>query len=273
MPDSANNARFLTHKQKVIAIDRIAANMVGTKTKQYSPAQVLEAALDVKVWALALMGMASGVINGGVSNFGSSLIKGFGFSGIYATLLQLPTGAIEFITVPACGLIATYIKDVRCLTMVIICLPPLGGLLGIRLTSLDHRWSLVGCSWLQGIVGAPIILYWNLLTTNIGGHTKRSIANGMWFTFYAAGNIAGANIFDTREAPRYFSALTGMIVCYCAMIVLGLLLWAYMAGENKRRDKEMGVDEQVVRDAEEQAILDGFKDRTDRQNKGFRYSL
>ncbi|KAK5134215.1 hypothetical protein LTR08_006875 [Meristemomyces frigidus] len=272
MPDSANNARFLTHKQKVIAVDRISRNMVGTKTKQYRPAQVKEALLDIKVWSLVLIGLCTGIINGGVSNFQTALIKGFGFSGILATLLQLPAGAIEFITVPVCGLVATYVKDARCLTMMVVSLAPLGGLLGIRLTSLDHRWSLVGCSWLQGMVGAPIILAWNILATDIAGHTKRSVTNGLWFTFYAAGNIIGANIFDIREAPRYFSALTGMIVCYCALIAITGVLWGYMAWANKRRDGA-GRGEQTVRGAEEQAILDGFKDRTDKENQGFRYGL
>ena len=41
---------------------------------------------------------------------------------------------------------------------------------------------------------------------------------------------------------------------------------------NKRRDGA-GYDGQVVRGAEEQAILDGFRDRTDTENKGFRYGL
>jgi len=273
MPDSAHNARFLTHKQKVIAIDRISKNMVGTKTKQYNPQQVVEAFLDVKVWSLTLMGLATGVVNGGVSNFGTSLIKGFGFSGLYATLLQLPNGALEFLIVPICGLIATYGEDVRCLTMLTVCLLPLGGLIGIRLTSLDHRWALVGCSWLQGILGAPIILAWNLLTTDIAGHTKRATANGLWFLFYAAGNIAGSNIFDERQAPRYFSALTGMIVCYCGIILIAAFLWAHMALENRRRDRNLDPDVQIVRNAEEQAILDGFRDRTDKQNHGFRFSL
>ena len=75
MPDSAANAKFLNHKQKVVAVDRISKNMVGVKTKQYKPKQIWETLLDVKVWALVLIGMASGIINGGVSNFGSALIK------------------------------------------------------------------------------------------------------------------------------------------------------------------------------------------------------
>jgi MFS family permease len=191
MPDSPSTASFLTHKQRIVAIDRIASNMIGVKTKQFQPRQALEALLDFKIHCLVLIGLACGVINGGVSNFASALIKGFGFDGIYATLLQLPTGAFEFVLVPLCGLAAGYFRNSRCIVLALICLPPLGGLVGIRLTGLDMRWSLVGCTWLQYLVGAPVILSWNLLTTNVAGHTKRSTGNGLWFVFYAAGNIAG----------------------------------------------------------------------------------
>ncbi|KAF2853809.1 allantoin permease [Plenodomus tracheiphilus IPT5] len=267
MPDSPSTAKFLTHKQRIVAIDRIASNMIGVKTKQFHKHQAIEALLDFKVHCLILIGLCCGVINGDVSNFSSSLIRGFGFSGIYATLLQLPTGAIEFVVVPLCGLAAGYFKNTRCVILAAICLPPLAGLLGIRLTPLSQRWSLVGCTWLQYIVGAPVILSWNLLTTNIAGHTKRSTANGLWFCFYAAGNIAGANIFFAREAPRYFSALTGLIVCYCGMVVVALVLMVYMQWENKRRDRKYGVGEN------EQAVADGFSDVTDMQAKHFRYAL
>lgn len=267
MPDSPSSAKFLTHKQRIVAIDRIASNMIGVKTKQYQMKQALEAVLDVKVHLLVLIALCCGVINGGVSNFASSLIKGFGFSGINATLLQLPTGAFEFFLVPLCGLAAGYFKNTRCIILALICLPPLGGLLGIRLTSLSHRWTLVGCTWLQYLVGAPVILSWNLLTTNIAGHTKRSTANGLWFLFYAAGNIAGANIFFAKEAPRYFSALTGLITCYCGMVVVSLGLAGWMKWENGRRDRLWGEGE------DEQAVVDGFRDQTDGEAKHFRYAL
>jgi len=267
MPDSPATAKFLTHKQRIVAIDRIAGNMIGVKTKQFDASQALEALLDVKVHCLILIGLCCGVINGGVSNFASSLIRGFGFSGIYATLLQLPTGAIEFVVVPLCGLAAGYFKNTRCIILGLICLPPLAGLLGIRLTPLDKRWSLVGCTWLQYIIGAPVILSWNLLTTNIAGHTKRSTANGLWFLFYAAGNIAGANIFFAREAPRYFSALMGLCVCYGGMVVVAAFLYGWMWAENRRRDRVYGVGE------DETAVEDGFRNWTDGRAKHFRYAL
>ena len=74
-------------------------------------------------------------------------------------------------------------------------------------------------------------------------------------------------MFVAREAPRYFSALTGLIVCYCAMVVIAGVLWVYMTWENKRRDRLWGAGE------DEQAIRDGFSDLTDTQAKHFRYAL
>lgn len=273
MPDSPANARFLSHRQKVIAVHRIAENMIGVKTRQFQPRQVVEALRDVKVHCLVLIGLGCGVVNGGVSNFASALIKGFGFSGIYATLLQLPTGAFELILIPLCGLAAGYFRSARCIVLVAICLPPLGGLLGIRLTGLDHRWTLVGCTWLQYLIGGPVILCWNLLASNIAGHTKRSTANGLWFTFYAAGNIVGANIFFAREAPRYFSALTGLVVCYAGMIALAVFLRQYMWYENRRRDKRVGMEGITMETRKERAVLEGFRDVTDMENEYFRYCL
>lgn len=269
MPDSPSTAGFLSHKQRVIAVQRVVTeNMIGLKTKQIKPHQVLEIARDVKVLCCMGVGAACGIINGGVSNFASALIKGYGFDGIYATLLQLPTGAFEAAIVPVCGLVATYIPHSRCAVLAAVCLIPFGGLLGIRFTAFDssHRWTLVGCTWLQYIVGAPVIVSWNILSTNVAGHTKRSVANGLWFTMYAAGNVAGANIFFDREAPRYYSALTGLLVCYAGIIVLAGVMYLAMWVSNCRRDASGHT-------RNEQAILDGLRDMTDMESRHFRYAL
>jgi hypothetical protein len=112
---------------------------------------------------------------------------------------------------------------------------------------------------------------WNILATNVAGHTKRAVANGLWFTVYAAGNVAGANIFFAREAPRYYSALAGLLICYAGIIVLSAAAYVSMRWENARRD---AVDRATCEgDVTSQAILDGFKDMTDMESKHFRYAL
>lgn len=269
-PDSPADANFISEREKAIVIDKIAKNNMGIKDKKFRKYQIVEAMSDVTVWMLTFIGLGCGIINGGVSNFSSALIKGYGFSGLTATALQLPTGAIEFVVVFIAGIVAISVKNTRCIIFVLVCIPGLAGLIGIHLIDLHHKWALVGCTWLQFIVGGPVILSWIFLTGNIGGHTKKTIANGFWFTFYAAGNIIGANIFFDRQAPRYKSAIIGLITCYAGMMVIGIVYRFMLVRRNNKRTEEQGeYNDQIAR----QAVIDGFNDLTDFENRGFRYAL
>lgn len=132
VPDTPHNAWWLTREEKVCATWRTSKNMVGTKNKIWKKAQALEVFTDFKVWCTWIMASAIGIIIGGVVNFSSALVESFGYSGIHSTILQLPIGAIAFVVVPAAGLFATLVPNTRCLMVILLCLPPLAGLIGIR---------------------------------------------------------------------------------------------------------------------------------------------
>lgn len=268
-PDSPAEAKFLTEKEKAIVISVISTNSQGLQDKHYKMNQVKECLIDPAVWILVLIGLGAGIINGGVSNFASSLIKGFGFTGLDATILQLPTGAIEFVVILGFGILSLFVKNTNFIALFFGCALPLAGLIGIKLIPNSEKWALVGCTWLQYIVGLPVISCWTYLVGNVAGSTKKTMANGMWFLFYAAGNIIGANIFFAREAPKYQSAMTALIICYCVMIGLDGAYFALVYFRNKKRNQLQGGHTEEV---QQQAILDGYKDQTDFENKGFRYN-
>jgi len=270
-PDSPENARFLTQREKLIVVDRVAKNSMGVKDTQFKPRQGLQAFTDISVLLLAFIGLGCGVVNGGSSNFQSALIKGYGFSGLSATALQLPTGAFELVFVFSCGVIAITYKNMRCILLFISCIPGLAGLIGIHVIPIEKKWPLVGCTWLQYIIGAPVILSWVLLNANVAGQSKKAIAVGIWFVLYATGNIIGANIFYSREAPKYTSGMIGLIASYSGMMALAIAYRLVVMRRNAIRNKECGGI--LTEEMEQQAIIDGFKDYTDSENRNFRYSL
>lgn len=269
-PDSPANARFLSHEEKLKVIKRVSKNQMGIKDTQFKPAQAFEALKDPNAWILALIGVGCGVINGGTSNFISSLIKGFGFSGLNATLLQLPTGAIELVCVFSAGMIAiTTKKNIRTILLFVLCLPTLAGLIGIHLIPLEHKWALVGCCWLLYIIGGPVIMCWILINVTVAGSSKVGTTKTMWFVLYTAGNIVGSKIFYTREAPRYITGMKGLIASYGGMMFLSIVYYALMVYRNKSRDRAHG---KVTPEGEREGIINGFKDLSDFENKYFRYS-
>ncbi|EEQ41880.1 hypothetical protein MEW_01344 [Candida albicans P60002] len=269
-PDSPKSVKFLTEDEKAVLIKEVATNNQGLGETRFKKSQAVEALQDLFVYFVALIGLACGVINGGTSNFASSLIKGFGFTGIQATALQMPLGAVELVVVVAAGIVVFTVKNMRCIVLFVICIPPLAGLIGLHVIPLTHRWALVGCSFLQFIIGGPVILCWILLNANVSGSSKKTIANGIWFVMYAAGNIISPNIFYAREAPKYRSGIIGLISSYCGIMVLAIAIRLVFMHRNRKRNLEQGgYNEQIA----EQAVLDGFKGLTDFENAGFRYSL
>ncbi|CEP61465.1 uncharacterized protein LALA0_S03e03466g [Lachancea lanzarotensis] len=269
-PDSPSNARFLTHDEKLRVVQRVSTNKMGIKDTKLKPKQALEALKDLNCWILALIGLGCGIINGGCSNFISTLIKGFGFTGLSATLLQLPTGAIELVCVFAAGVIALYSKkNIRVILLFLLCVPTLAGLVGIHLIPLKHKWALVGCCWLMYIIGGPVIMCWILMNVTIAGSSKMSTAKIMWFLMYTAGNITGAKIFYAKEAPKYITGMKGLIASYSCMMFLCIVYYIMMTYRNRSRDRKHGV---LTPESEQQGIIDGFKDYTDFENKNFRYA-
>lgn len=246
--------------------------MFGIKDKAFKLGQLKEVFLDPKFYILCICGFCNGVGSGGLGYFGSALIKGYGFSGLLATLLQLPTGIIEFFVLPIAGWIASRYTNVRCYVAIVTLCIPVGGFLGIRLTSLEHRWSLVGSTWILYTFAVGAAMSYSLLAANFAGHTKRAFVNGLWFVVWSCGNVAGANFFKTNEAPRYFTGITALLAFTCATMLMFLVFALYCRWENKRRDRLYGVANLVDGEANDEGIRAGFMDKTDIENKHFRYA-
>ena len=86
---------------------------------------------------------------------------------------------------------------------------------------------------------------------------------------YCAGNIAGPHLFLASEAPRYPTAIRGLLGSYAGAMGLQILYTALGYFENLSKAKKG-----LLSEADEtQRALEGFEDLTDKENKHFRYQL
>ncbi|OJJ50264.1 hypothetical protein ASPZODRAFT_149629 [Penicilliopsis zonata CBS 506.65] len=266
LPDGPHNARMLSEYERVVAVWRISGNRTGVQHSRFLSYQVREALLDPKTYLHLLMAVSYGILNGSVTNFMSALIEGFGFSDIRATLLQMPGGAIAVFGCLTFGYLSTF-KNMTGVAIMLGNIPGIVGLAGIMTISIEHRYNLVACAWIQSFLGSPVVLNWTLPAMNVAGHTKRSTVLGLYFIFYCAGNIAGPHLFLANEAPRYMSAIKALETCYAACVVLQIIYTGTCWMQNRHRDR-MGYHAQAEDEARE-----GFSDLTDMENKHFRYRL
>ncbi|KOC08309.1 putative MFS allantoate transporter [Aspergillus flavus AF70] len=308
LPDSPVTTRYLSPREKRLTVERLRENQTGVENKTLKPAQIYEAFLDWKVWAFLLLGLSGNIPNGGISNFGTLILKGFGFSTcmlcnvsnpsftwlnpatatatdinadymgkpntVVTTLMQIPYGAFIALMI----LFSIWLNDRlpqnnRCYVTILFLLPNLAGSFGLCYLPESNKVGRLICYYLTGSYNASFVLILSILTANIAGHTKKVVTNAMIFIGVCAGNIAGPFFYKEAQAPRYPLGIWSMIVSHFVEILLVIVLRTTLAWENRRRDRLQGIGPGGEGEEARQWEMDrtAFSDLTDKENLNFRY--
>lgn len=279
LPDSPVTAPLLTHKERRWAVERLRNDQTGVENKHLKRYQVIEAFKDVKLYLFFTLGVVGNIPNGGISNFGTIIIKGFGFSTLVTTLMQVPYGVFIAISILTCVFLNDHISRnglmSRCYFIILFLLPNISGAFGLAFLPTDNKAGRLICYYLTGPYNAAFVMILSLQTANTAGHTKKVVTNACLFLGYCTGNIAGPFFYKTDQSPRYELGIWSMIVSHLIEVVVILTLRVLLARENRRRDIRQGIHagESEILKAERERERDrtAFSDMTDRENENFRY--
>ncbi|KAJ5698514.1 hypothetical protein N7462_000519 [Penicillium macrosclerotiorum] len=270
LPDSPTDATFLTEEEKMIAIERMKANQTGFKNTEIDRSQIAEAFKDVKTLLLAIFILACNIPNGGFTTFNGLVLQGFGFDTFHTLLLGLPGGFIVFLSVLISGIVSSKVANSRCLVIVgMTMISIIGSGLVYAGTSTAARYAGL---LLMGVYSATMPVSMAMISSNVGGFTKKATVSAIYFIMYCTGNIIGPQLFFTREAPKYQSGFLAIIVCLVICVVDGLVLFFYLRWENGRRDRQGLNDESASPEKHTGgAPSTELLDTTDLKNMRFRY--
>jgi cyanate permease len=291
LADGPSNARWLKAEYRPLAVARVAANGTGIKSKNFETKQAIEALCSLKAWLITIAMFGSSVPNGILTNFSGPLIKGMGFSELNAALLDCAGRSLQVISLLIAGIIATKFENCRILMVTIgniVCV--LGSCL-MAFLPFTQTWPRLVGLWLINVQSVGFTLGLVMISSNMGGYTKRAVTSSMVFVGYCVGNIVGPLCVLPEEKPVYRSAAYAMLAGYAAKTVCHCLLGWYMLREkqvladllcrslpssvltvalsscSRRRDREHG-----PADVKMAAEL-GMKNITENHNKDFRYVL
>ncbi|KAH7320637.1 major facilitator superfamily domain-containing protein [Stachybotrys elegans] len=267
VPDGPAKVGWLTQEEKVIAVQRVMVNQTGTgRSRQFDKNHVIEAVTDPAVIILGLISFVNAIASGGLS-FGSLIVRGFGFTPINTTLMQLPLSAVQVFAQLSCGFLASKLPNSRLHIATVAMIPPIIGTCLINQLDADNKWGRLVGVWLLGSYPVGFMTILGLLSTNIAGSTKRSMASGWVFVCYCIGQIAGPQFFKSTQAPAYHGGIIAMLSGFCINLVLNEVLRFWYVRENKRRDAEIaGKSEEEVQELKRESEIRGFEDATDRMN-------
>ena len=291
LADAPSNARFLSERERLIAVKRVAANETGIKNKAFNKKQAILAFYDPKALLIFTSVFAAAIPNGVINSFSTVIIRDMGFSTTRTTQLKSVGDAVQIIALIIGGTITLTVPNSRLLTATaanLIC--TLAAALMAYLPR-SNTWGRLVCFWLVNSQSVGFTISLITVSSNMAGYTHRSLASAMVFTAYCWGNFAGPFVVKQSEAPNYPTATAGLLAGYtiktaCHLALLGECLaqlpslslrWmcplltsasaAYMFFVNKGRDKTYGP---ANKEASNEA---GMQDKTEFENKDFRYVL
>ncbi|KAL2784127.1 MFS general substrate transporter [Aspergillus keveii] len=270
LPDSPSRAWFLNNHERKIALHRTLENRTGVMDEgKFRVSQMIDALTDPQAWLLVGYSLTQNIPNGGFSSFSSIIINGFGFSELNSLLLSAPSGLLQIAAIGCICLTAAYVKKSRIITMIVVILSALVGVILMNTLPDSNRWGRWVGIFLLGPFATSIPISLSLITSNVGGFTKKATVSSTLFVAYCMGNIIGPQLFLTKEAPKYETGLKGVLAGFALAIFFLILLYIYYEYENRRRDRKHGPPSQGDTDY----VTEDFLNLTDRQISSFRYTL
>ncbi|KAI1085407.1 major facilitator superfamily domain-containing protein [Whalleya microplaca] len=275
MPQTPNKARFLTHEEQVIAVQRVAQNMMGIKGYQWKNYQLWHTLKDPKTWLVLAFVLFTQLPNGGLTSFGSLVISGFGFDSFRTLLIGLPSSVVSAGSMLIWGTFSIKYGNLRTWGMIVPLLPAIAGIAAVYATMNTgaNKYGRVFAYWLINsyAVTWPFVL--TIVGQNVAGHTKRAFTHTLLLIVFAAGNIAGPFFFRAGDAPGYVLAIASILVFFCVALFCAVALRLCMQFENRRRDRAFGALASMPEELRVDGMRLGMHDKTDLENPDFRYVL
>ncbi|KAK9849077.1 hypothetical protein MYU51_014963 [Penicillium brevicompactum] len=266
VPDNQLNARWLKKEDRVLAIARVRINQQGIGNKHFKLYQVKEALLDPMTWAFFFYAIIADIPNGGITNFFSQLIKGFGYTEEQSLILGVPGGAVEVIALLLNGYIG-HITNQRVLTSLGGLVASIVGMLLIVALPLGNNVGRLIGYYLTQASPTPFVALLSLISSNVAGYTKKTTVAALYLIGYCAGNIIGPQTFRPKDAPRYVPAEVTIIVCWGVCLFLLVGVWMWYRRQNQKKLLFTARPDYVRLENQE------WLDLTDRENPEFLYSL
>lgn len=179
LPDVPSYARFLSNREKLIAVKRVAGNDTGIKNKRFDKKQALVAFCDVKIALLFISLFAEAIPNGVINSFSTIIIKDMGFSDTRTTEMKSVGDAVQIVTLLIGGAITLTVRNSRLLTATFFNILCTVAAACMAFLPRYQTWARLACFWLVNSQSVGFTVSLVTISSNMGGYTHRTVANAL----------------------------------------------------------------------------------------------
>lgn len=177
LPDVPSNARFFNHREKLVAVHRVAGNDTGIKNKHFDRKQAVVALWDPKAILLFISVFAAAIPNGVVNSFSTIIIKDMGFSNTRTTELKSVGDAVQIVALLIGGTVTLNVRNSRLCTATFFNVLCTVAAACMAFLPRSETWARLACFWLVNAQSVGFTVSLVTISSNMGGYTHRAMAN------------------------------------------------------------------------------------------------
>lgn len=113
LPDSPSTAKFLSPRERIIAVSRVATNESGVKNKHLDKKQALLAFYDPKVILVSISIFTGAFPHGVMGSFSTVIIKDMGFTTTTTTVLKSVGDAVQIVALFIGGAVILNVRNCK----------------------------------------------------------------------------------------------------------------------------------------------------------------
>ena len=235
-----DTAKFLKPAERHFIQKRLAADSDASENEGFTWGNVMKALADPKVWLYCAGFHFMSLPLYTLSLFLPSIIENLGYTSAQAQLLTIPPYALAAVltvvvawTSEKVGRRAPFMITTATLAMIGYCIL-VSNPDPIARPGVSYVGTFFAAAGIYPTVG--LVLSWPAV--NVGGQTKRAVANGLQISIGNCGAVIGTQVYRATDSPKYTRG-HAIALGYCVVSVcVTLTTWLVLSRANKKKDAE-----------------------------------
>ncbi|UJR25750.1 hypothetical protein I4U23_007100 [Adineta vaga] len=236
LPDSPEQARFLTNKQRQLQLDRLIQDTGISQDHSFSWSQVLSVFTDWKTYAYATIYICGTIVLQGITLLLPTLIHDMGeWAHMETQLMTIPPYMTAFITILVVSRSSDYFVE-RSFHLVFTNLLAIIGLTILIFVDRQHAYlHYIGVILVTSGVYSHVSVKVAWINNNFSSLTRRAVALAFIVSVGSIGGLISGQIYDEKQKPQYLTGHTIALACTIIQAILTISLRIIFMFINYRR--------------------------------------
>ena len=243
LPATPQSAWFLNEAERAVAERRTLRDLSSSTSHDFNLKECFKEWSNWKMVPWCIIAFTYPVAFSTTSNFLPQIVQRLGYSVIKTNLWTVAPNAVGFVVLLCVTYSSDHFRERTFHIVFSLCVSLVGLIILASIDVLANKGvAYFACFMLAAGAYIPSCLFHSWHNNNNLNENARAATTGLLVGLGNLGGIVSAATFRQEYVPKYIPTLAATAACNVTCIIFTLCLGGWMKLDNRRRDKQQGVN-------------------------------